>query len=107
MIPRNPHRPQGGRPLRRQSQRYPGLVLELDPPFLTFKQGRAFEVFKLKDGHPELMACSPRGYSRLELFEHTRAVAIAYAEALAADQRRITARLATRRHEDTRFPAAR
>lgn len=113
MIPRNPRRlqaplrPQAGRPLRRRSERYPGLVLEFDSPFLTFKQGRAFEVFKLKDGHPELMACSPKGYGELELFEHTRAVAIAYAEALAADQRRITARLATRRYEGTHFPVAR
>lgn len=87
MIPRTPLRPQGGRPLRRRSQRYPGLVLELDPPFLTFKQGRAFEVFKLKAGNPELVACSPRGYGELDVFLHTRDVAIAYAEALAAGRR--------------------
>lgn len=107
MIARPVMRPQGDRSLRRRSQRHPGLELVLDFPFLSFKLGQAFEVFKLEGGHPELVACSPRGYGKLEVFEHTRNVAIAYAEALTADRRRITTRLATPRHEPTGFPAAR
>ena len=98
MIPRHTLRPQAGRPLRRRSRLYPDLVLQLDPPFLTFRRGRAFEVFKLEAGDPRLVACSPRGYGELDIFEHTRAVAIAYAEALEADQARVRARLANLQH---------
>lgn len=61
MIPQTPLRPQAEGPLRRRSRRYPGLVLDLDPPFLTFRRGRGFEVFKLEAGEPRLVVCSPRG----------------------------------------------
>ncbi len=82
MIPRFWTQVQPGRPLRRRSERHPGLVLDLLPPYLAFRRGHAFEVFKLAGGEPELVACSPRGWGELAVFECVRDVAQAYAEAL-------------------------
>ena len=98
MIPQFPLRSQAEGPLRRRSRRYPGLVLDLDPPFLTFRRGRAFEVYKLEAGAPRLVVCSPRGYGGRAMREHTRTVATAYAEALEADLARVRARLANLQH---------
>lgn len=82
MIPQTLRRQQAAGRTRRESTRYPGLVLELDGCHLAFKYGSAREVFKLKDGDAELAACTDDAYSEFELFDYVRATAVAYAEAL-------------------------
>lgn len=82
MITRTIPRQQAAGRVRRQSTRYPGLVLELDGGHLAFKYGSACEVFKLKDGDAELVASTDEAYSKFELFDYVRATAVAYAEAL-------------------------
>ncbi len=90
MIPRNTHRRQQGRPgftRRRQSNRFPGLTLELNAPYLVFRHGKTCEVFHLADGDAELVACSREGYRDLDMLEHVRGVALAYAAAMQARRR--------------------
>ena len=67
---------------RRNSTRFPGLSLELNAPFLTFRHGRTCEVFDLAGGSPLLLASSRETYRDLERHAHVFAVATAYAEAL-------------------------
>ena len=73
---------EGGLTLRRNSTRYPGLTLELNAPYLTFRHGRTCEVFKLGGGDAELVACSRASYRNFDLFEYVREVALAHAEML-------------------------
>lgn len=82
MIPRNAA---GGHwPIRRESERYPGLVLELRTPFLTFRHGQACEVYRLAGGDAELVACAASAYGDFAMFEYARGVAQAYAKDLEA-----------------------
>lgn len=90
MIPRNTQRRHQGRPgvtRRRQSSRFPDLTLELIAPYLVFRHGKTCEVFYLCNGEAELMACSRGTFHDLDMYEHVRAVALAYAGALHARRR--------------------
>lgn len=77
--------PKAGPKLRRESTRHPGLVLELEGNFLTFTHGKSREVFELKNGDAQLVACTEAGYIHFALFDYVRAVAVAYAENLEAE----------------------
>ena len=80
--------PEGRTKLRRNSTRYPGLTLELNAPFLTFRHGRTCEVFDLAGGSPLLLASSRETYRDLERHAHVCAVATTYAKALAGMSRK-------------------
>ena len=92
--------PSAGLACRRESGRFPGLVLELNAPFLTFRHPpcRAparvrgprperckgtCEVYQLVGGTAELIASSRESYRDLARFEHARRVAAVYARVLA------------------------
>ena len=77
------HLPRAVLACRRESSRFPGLVLELNAPFLTFRHGRTCEVYQLLGGTAELIASSRESYRNLDRFEHARVVAAAYAQILA------------------------
>lgn len=63
---------------------YPSLTMALDGEYLTFRHGDNWETYHLRAGDAELVACSPRALPSVELLEHVRATAVAYAELLAA-----------------------
>lgn len=94
MIARNPLRNQGrpGFGRRRESARFPGLTLELTPPYLVFRHGRTREVFYLHDGKPRLLTALGGLYTDLAIYAHVRDAAIAYAQALHARKLRRRAR---------------
>ena len=84
MIPQYPLLAQGIRPQHRESERFLGLLLDLNAPYLTLRYGVIFETYLLVDGRPKLVACSPGGFSPSDLFIYVRNVANMYAEAYAA-----------------------
>lgn len=84
MIPQYPCPTQGIRPQHRESERFIGLVLDLNHPYLTFRYEPYFETYLLTGGRAKLVACSPSGFSPSDLFTYVREVALLYAEAEAA-----------------------